>query len=219
MVNTPQKLGRNTIDLFADEHCERLRWLDAFEAQCTPRLLDELANYARRRLAFIARAGIPISPADAADVVSDAVTDTLDRRVTWDPTREALQLHLRDVIRWRVRDLRRQRRLVLVSSEPSAMSAAAPALTHEAIPDVEAIAAAGIAELRRVAGAHDDREVLRLIDAFVSGAVGRTALMHRSSLVGNNYDNARRRLHRYRTQVSPELRATVRALLASFVIP
>ena len=78
-------------------------WIEAFEAQATDDLYLRLKRYARARARLVAHAGRPIDAQYANDLVQDAIGDTFDGLLAWDPERVTLERHLQCAIHSRTR--------------------------------------------------------------------------------------------------------------------
>src|SRR5690348_5751842 len=62
-------------------------WIEAFEAQATEDLYLRIKRYARARARLVAHAGRPIDEQYTNDLVQDAIGDTFDGVLAWDPER------------------------------------------------------------------------------------------------------------------------------------
>ncbi|HEY6040090.1 MAG TPA: hypothetical protein VIV58_37665 [Kofleriaceae bacterium] len=78
-------------------------WIEAFEAQATEDLYLRLKRYARARARLVAHAGRPIDQQYTNDLVQDAIGDTFDGVLAWDPERVTLERHLQCAIHSRTR--------------------------------------------------------------------------------------------------------------------
>jgi len=78
-------------------------WIEAFEAQATDDLYLRLKRYARARARLVAHAGRAIDDQYANDLVQDAIGDTFDGVLAWDPERVTLERHLQCAIHSRTR--------------------------------------------------------------------------------------------------------------------
>jgi hypothetical protein len=72
-------------------------WLEAYEAQATPDLIERITRYADNRARLMGRSE------SGDDLASAALLDTLAGIVTWDPDRVSFFKHLQDVIDYRTR--------------------------------------------------------------------------------------------------------------------
>lgn len=171
--------------------------------------MQRARRYAARRAHGIGR----VTDHDyAGELVQDALADTLIGVLHWDPSAKTLQRHLYDAIKMRTHhDRKRARRFphesidaLTLDGEAEAMAEVDAALL-ERVPDAAddvALAAERVAKLRQlVAG---DRIVLRLLDALAAGATSKADIMRIAGLSNVAYDNARRRLRRFVTQLSDQ---------------
>jgi len=78
-------------------------WIEAFEAQATEDLYLRIKRYARARARLVAHAGRPIDEQYTNDLVQDAIGDTFDGVLAWDPERVTLERHLQCAIHSRTR--------------------------------------------------------------------------------------------------------------------
>jgi len=78
-------------------------WIEAFEAQATEELYQRVKRYARVRARLVAYAGRPIDELYINDLVQDAIGDTFDGVLAWDPERVTLERHLQCAIHSRTR--------------------------------------------------------------------------------------------------------------------
>ena len=182
-------------------------WTEAFNMQCTERMLNRARRFAARR---------PGSDAyDADELVHGVVLDTLRGLLGWDPTVRNLDVHLFAAIRRRaMRAVARAERFPHVSidvadddGESSVMDetdarllAEAPEATPETISRATGIAIA----LKQLAAGK--APVARLLDAFDSGAFTKNDVMRIARMTHAEYHNARRQLARLVDQLPDELK-------------
>jgi hypothetical protein len=76
-------------------------WLAAFKQQATADLMKRLKAYAASRLAGVGH-GVQVDMDYAEDLAAAAAHDTACGRVTWNPEKRKLELHLQNVIARRV---------------------------------------------------------------------------------------------------------------------
>lgn len=79
-------------------------WIDVYFQQATDALHERCRRHARWCLHAYR---LYDAPEDDDDLVQKALTDILGGHIQWDPTRRSLEDQVRDVIRYRVRDLKR----------------------------------------------------------------------------------------------------------------
>lgn len=162
-------------------------WRAAFEAQATAAALRRVARFAQRRARTVALFGGRSDAAYAAELVQDALADTLMGHVTWVPTRCALVQHLIAVVRSR-------------SRHEAARAARFPhEVFDDAAPAHGGTAAAPWAQLMvqqlAVAAAADDGEVGWLVAAYAAGQSRRDVLA--AGWSPQRYAAARKRLQRH----------------------
>ena len=181
-------------------------WIDAFESQATDELRKAAKRFARSRARFVAIAGGRVDDYYVSSLVQDVLTDTLFGVLTWDPSNKSLENHVFDAIRSRTaHDRARAKKLRHQSidafddrADTSAMMAELESSLeldkHQARPEAERFSAEVLAKLRELA--HDDRGVVRLIDAVQHGAVEPKDIMHVAGMSKKTYHKARIRLGR-----------------------
>jgi hypothetical protein len=185
-------------------------WFDAFEDQCTEEMMQRARRYAARRAHGI---GHVTDSYYAGELVQDALADTLIGVLHWDPSAKTLQRHLHDAIKMRTHhDRKRARRFPHESIDALTPDGEAEAIAEvdaallERVPDAfddpVALAAERVAKLRQLAAG--DRIVLRLLDALAAGATSKADILRVADLSNVAYDNARRRLRRFVTQLSDQ---------------
>jgi DNA-directed RNA polymerase specialized sigma24 family protein len=188
-------------------------WRSEFDRQATRETLEQATRAAHTRLREYAR-GAGADVADAEDLVMAALADTLSGELSWDPARESLVDHLCDAVRFRARNDAHRKRAVRTEPLDEDTTRASVAVdfdaTRGAPDDVDAVAADVVALLRELA--RDDRQVLRLVDAFARGITARADVMHATQMSATTYHNARRRLAHFAADLPARLRK--RALLA-----
>jgi hypothetical protein len=78
-------------------------WIEAFEAQATDELYQRVKRYARVRARLVAYGGRVVDELYINDLVQDAIGDTFDGVLAWDPERVTLERHLQCAIHSRTR--------------------------------------------------------------------------------------------------------------------
>lgn len=182
--------GREPTDI------ESEAWIEAFEKQNTPAMLSRCAAFAAQALGGVSVDSLPVR-----EIAHDVHTDTLMGRLAWDPEAKPLEQHLRDAIRWRVRDEKKRERRHVSLSAPAEEEEANSSLLgeidalqvrHPQEESAEARAERLLGELRSFVTT--DTEVLRLIDAYRDGARSQAEILARTSFSLTTYRNARERL-------------------------
>ncbi len=193
-------------------------WIDAFEAQaCVHGFEEKLLRFARRRAAMVAHAGRRIDELYARELVQDALEDTLEGVLAWDPERVTLDKHLYDAIRSRTRHdyVQAQRfphHAFDATDAPRALSAAVEtslASQRGSSSELAMAAERAVTEIRRIAAA--DADVLRLLDAYAAGATKKVDVLQVSDLTSKRYEAARKRMQRLVLQLPTAVREAVRA--------
>ena len=183
-------------------------WIDAFEAQCTEKLMQRARRYAERRARGLGRTTDGVY---AGELVQDALTDTAIGVLYWDPSAKTLQRHIHDAIKTRTNHDRAHAlkfpheglEVLNPDGEAEILAEADAALLERAqieSDETTELAAERLARLRQLA--RTDRAVLRLLDAFAMNATSRADVMRIAGLSAVAYDNARRRLRRLVVQLS-----------------
>ena len=180
-------------------------WIAAFEAETTALTLLQVRRFALRRGLGVARAGGRSDATYADELVQDALSDTIAGVVRWDPSRYRLAAHLIGVIRSRSRHERarsiRFRHETMSEHEIVFEGEVASERDH----DCAAVAQQALQALRDAS--QGDREVLKILDAYATGAVEKIDVLQASGLKPASYTRARKRLRRKTLQLAPELRA------------
>lgn len=187
----------------------------AFEAQATPALVARCEAFARLLVAGVMRCGGAVDSLSARELVLDALEDTLEQRVVWDPRAIALELHVFNVITSRARHrrihARRFPRASLSSPHTGALAEAEASLAQGDPGGEGALAAAREARAAEAlttlrALATGDRDVLRLLDAYAADATKKADVMRVARMSSRVYERTRKRLHTLVKKLSPELR-------------
>jgi hypothetical protein len=210
-IDTPQELGRNPSTLNTTENWPTAEFLAALKAQAKPDMMDDVIAYIAKRASWLQHQHGNGAKDLIAAMANDALSDTFTGRVTWDPMRCPLELHLKSVIRSRLsHDLERAENYEHLEVEDAAehdvhdamARAGKPALT--ATKKVSKYVLRFTDELRTQAA--DDEEVLKLLDLHLEGVTERRHICHRACMKPAEYHNAFRRLKRLADKISPELR-------------
>ncbi|HEY4177986.1 MAG TPA: hypothetical protein VGM90_14160 [Kofleriaceae bacterium] len=195
-------------------------WIDAFERQSSAKGFEErLKRFARMRANMVARSGRRVDELYTRELVQDALDDTLEGILSWDPERVTLDKHLMDSIRSRTRhdfvhatrfphasfDVNDAPRSQVVEVE-RALAAANDDAHHAR---VVSAAQRTVSELRGLAAS--DADVLRLLDAFEAEATKKVDVLRISGMTSKRYEAARKRMQRLVLQLSAETRDAIRA--------
>jgi hypothetical protein len=177
-------------------------WIEAFERQNTDEMRKRAQRFARMRARFVARAGGRGDDQYAAELVHDALTDTLFGVLTWDPAVVSLEVHVFGAVRFRtkndrVRALRFRHQSIDASDAAAVMCEVESTLaaTHNA-PSAESLAfsAEVLDQVRDLAA--DDSAILRIVDAVAQGASAPREIMSVAEMSEKTWRKARLRLAR-----------------------
>jgi hypothetical protein len=182
-------------------------WLDEYTKQLTDELYEKATRYATLRADMVLKAGGHI---DVDDLVEDAIADTFDGTLVWDPTKCPLWFQVKFAIKSRsrhafVRALK-QRRMSFHPHEPSPeLLAAEKALAdrHDADRAAKDFADQLIGALRAIA--REDRDAQLLLDAYDAQSFTPQEVMATTRMTTKRLRNARLRLGRYRQRLPQEL--------------
>jgi hypothetical protein len=157
---------------------------------------------------------------DAEDLVQRTITATCEGRLAWDPDKVGLRAHLRDKIRLACRRLRRRRRLVIDTIELDVAEPNDPVWRDGALITEGPEASVMITDMARHVEAElwrlaeGDQVALRVLAAMSEGDVTTNELVEATGLSARAIENAKARLQRLGSKVSPELLADIRAELS-----
>ena len=194
-------------------------WIDAFDKQSTARGFEErLKRFARMRANMVAHAGRRVDDFYARELVQDAIDDTLEGVLTWDPARASLEQHLFGAIQSRTRhDYVQAQKFQHHSFDAATASprlladveTSLAASSTAASIDMSDATTRALTEIRRIAA--NDADVLRLVDAYVQGATKKLDVLSASAMNSKRYEAARKRLHRLVKQLPSDVRDPLRA--------
>lgn len=219
-TNTLQTLQRTENDDLStsrsNEHKARL-WRAAFNAQCTPDMMDDVTSYAVKHASWIENRTGRRDPDRVEDLVHDAITDTLAGTVAWEPSRCSLALHLKSVIRSRVtHELERAEQFEHVDvgavheeDVSNAMAATARSTTGG---ELDRYADDFERRLRELAAG--DEGALALIELYRQGATEKREVCMLGKMKAADYHNAHRRLKRLVEKLPENLRTAAIAEMA-----
>jgi hypothetical protein len=177
-------------------------WIEAFDRQNTEDMRKRALRFARSRARFVARAGGRGDDQYAAELVHDALTDTLFGVLTWDPAVVSLETHVFGAVRHRskndrVRALRFRHQSIDASDSAGVMCEVETTLAaaHGA-PSAESLAfsAQVLDQVRDLAA--DDSAILRIVDAVAQGASAPREIMSVADMSEKTWRKARLRLAR-----------------------
>lgn len=201
-------------------------WRKAFEKQATRAMLDKVNRIARARLGVYCGGKHRVQDSDVDDIVIAALGDTWGGTLRWAPEQKTLFAHLKDAVKYRVRNeakLARKRRKHDEFEEDDrgeslagqiAPGAIAPTIVTRDARD-ESIGSAAdlvIAALRPIAAR--DAEVTWILDALSKRLVDRNDVIEETGMTIPEYNNAWRRLGRMVRELPAQLRDHALAALA-----
>jgi hypothetical protein len=219
-TNTLQPLQRTANDnqstSGSNEHKARL-WRAAFNAQCTPDMMDDVTAYATKHASWIDNRTGRHDPDRVEDLVHDALTDTFAGTVAWEPSRCSLALHLKSVIRSRVtHELERAEQFehidVGTAHEEDVSSSMAATARSTTGSELDRFADEFERRLRELAAGDDG--ALVLIDLYREGVTEKREVCLRAKMKAADYHNAHRRLKRLVEKLPENLRTAAIAEMA-----
>jgi hypothetical protein len=180
-------------------------WIDAFDTQCTSEMLKRLQRFAAWWARILGGESAGNDAYYAEELVQNALGDTLEGVLRWDPKSGDLEPFLIDVIRLRARrDRKRARRHQHVSIDELGLDGSLS--SPELIEDADTIVTAMTRTMTRLrALSADDSLAQRFLDAVDQEATTRVEVMRIGGLTSDQYHNTRRRLARLITQLEPDL--------------
>lgn len=201
--DTAQQLCRTPETFHPDE-----AWIEAFEHQNTDELRKRAKRFARSRARFVARAGGRGDDFYAAELVHDALTDTLLGVLSWNPDVVSLETHVFGAIRCRtkndrIRALRFRHCSIDASDAGGVMTELESSLSAQqavASPESLRFSTEVLDQVRELAG--DDAPILRIVDAIALGASEPKEIMSLATMSEKTYKKARLRLGRLVEQLS-----------------
>jgi hypothetical protein len=217
-TDTPQELGRtaNTQNTpIAGEEWPTVEFLAAFKAQANQDMMDDVVAYIAKRATWLKHQHEDRVNDVIREMVTDALGDTFEGRITWDPLRCPLALHIKSTIRSRLcKDLERAENWenvdVYEAPEGEVEDAflrddkPAPTATKKVSKYVQRFTDALRAE------AADDPVVLKIIDLHLQDITDRRHICHMTGMRPADYHNAFRRLKRLADKIPADLRAAAR---------
>lgn len=199
-MHTAPVTGRDTeieIEAFAADDT----WTDEFEKQLTPQLIDRLRSYARPRAFAVASAGRKVDEYYARELVQDAIGDTWNGVLTWEPNRCSLEFHLVRAIQSRTDKHRKH-----AEENPQDAIGDETGASRRAERDASGLVADPDLAVRRVfahetmaqlrAAAAEDTAVLRVLGAYDAGAQTKEDVLAIAKMKERTYHNAHIRLKR-----------------------
>jgi hypothetical protein len=217
-TDTPQELGRTAnmqSTSIAGDDWPTAEFLAAFKAQAKQDMMDDVVAYVAKRATWLEHQHGDRVDDVIFEMVNDALGDTFEGRITWDPLRCPLELHLKSTIRSRLaKELERAENYAVTEIDEAPEHDVNEAMLRDSKPSLTATKKVSkyvtrfTDELRRQAA--DDEAVLKIIDLHLQDITDRRHICHMTGMRPADYHNAFRRLKRLADRVSPELRAAAR---------
>lgn len=204
-TDTTQQLGRTEEDVTRDA-----AWEQAFLAQLTHELADSVAAFAKRRAGWLQGKSGRKDDYQWKELYQDAITDTWTGKVTWDPAKAPLDLHLKRVIRSRTTmQMKHLTRFPRVSTYGARLEleldmSESMARACERGPDLGRHVDEVIAALHELAAG--DAAVTKILDCFGNGLTDRRDIVRATGMPAPTYDSARRRLLGFVDQLPQNVR-------------
>lgn len=209
-----------------DEFTPTESWRASFEKQANQKTLERLHRIARARLGAYSGGRQNVQDCDVDDIVIAALGDTWSGILKWDPTAKPLFAHMKDAIKFRVRNdaklARRRRKHDELDEDERGETFAGQIAAGAIVPTVEtsdhreehlgSIADGVIEELRPLATR--DAEVTSLLDALSKRVLDRDDLLEETGMTIPEYNNAWRRLGRLVRELPAQLHHDALAALA-----
>ncbi len=192
-------------------------WVDQFEKQLTPALIDRLRNYARPKAFSVAAAGRKVDDYYVRELVQDVIGNTWTGVTRWDPGQCSLEQHLLLAIKaLAYNDKRRAKRNphdALGDETDASRAAEEDASSLVADPQHSSrrvFAQQTMAQIRSAAA--EDKPVLWMLDAYEAGAQCKDDVLVFTRMKARTYHNAHIRLKRIvrnmtDATLAPKLRA------------
>ena len=196
--------------------------LAAFRAQATPELYKAAERSARKWAQLPRRAGRRVDNLYIRELVNDAIQDTWTGALQWDPERQTLLQHIRDVIRGRAwNDARQARRFPHVAWNAAANDESSDRIEIQILeartddqldaPVLALLIQELAAELREHVA--DNPAARAILDCWADGVVECDEILSRTGLSRNKFKAGRRRLLSCTRLLPDELRDAARDFL------
>lgn len=194
-------------------------WRAALREQSTPKTMQAALKCAEIEIGRLHKLGI-VFPWDAEDLVQKTITATCEGRLAWDPETVGLRAHLRDKIRLACRRVFHRPRIPIETVELDGVELHDPVWSDGAMITDSPEASTLITDMARHVEAElwrlaqGDQVALRVLAAMSEGDVTTNELVEATGLSARAIENAKARLQRLGSKVSPELLANLRAELS-----
>ncbi len=209
-----------------DDYTPNESWRASFEKQANARTLEKLNRIARARLGAYSGGRSNVLDDDVDDVVIAALGDTWSGVLAWDPTAKTLFAHLKDAIKYRVRNdaklARRRRKHDEIDEDERGETFAGQIAAGAVVPTVDTsdvrnellseVVDGVIFRLRPFAS--DDPDVSALLDALAKRMVDRNDVLEVTGMNAPELNNSWRRLGRMVRELPAQLRDQALAALS-----
>lgn len=183
-------------------------WIEAFDRQNTDDMRMRATRFARSRARFVARAGGRADDLYIAELVHDALADTLLGVLTWDPAVVSLEVHVFGAIRSRTKNDRlralRFRHHSLDAGDTSGVMCEVESslAAGQGMASAESLlfSAEVLDQVRGLAAG--DSAILQIVDAIAEGASTPAEIMSVAQMAEKTWRKARLRLARLVEQLS-----------------
>jgi hypothetical protein len=209
-----------------DEFTPSESWRASFEKQANGRTLEKLNRIALARLAAYSGGKQNVQDSDVDDVVISALGDTWTGVLAWDPSAKTLFAHLKDAIKYRVRNgaklTRKRRKHDELDEDERGETFSGHIAAGAVVPTVEtsdqrqellADVADEVIE-RLSAQALNDPDVLSLLAALAKRVVDRNDVLEETGMNLHELNKAWRRLGRMVRELPANLRDRALAALS-----
>ena len=171
------------------------------EESLTPESMSALHGYAKKRCRTLRILGVRLGSEVPADLVAQAIADTLAGQLTWRPSACKLTTHLIQTIKTRTHKLMKGQRSIQHIYPENDNAWEAITTDHAPPPDKHHLLheelANLLAEIETEFATRGDRDVLNITAAWRSGHLARADVVASAEMIPTAYDNARARIHRW----------------------
>ncbi|MGE0402459.1 MAG: hypothetical protein AB7T06_37500 [Kofleriaceae bacterium] len=226
MKLSPDEIQQCAVATQREEFTPTESWRASFEKQANGRTLEKLYRIARARLGAYSGGRSNVHDDDVDDVVIAALGDTWSGVLTWDPTAKTLFAHLKDAIKYRVRNeaklSRKRRKHDEIDEDERGETFAGQIAAGAVVPTVESTDVRNELLSEVVDGvlfrlrphASDDPDVSALLDALAKRIVDRNDVLEETGMNAPELNNSWRRLGRMVRELPAQLRDDALAALS-----
>lgn len=201
-------------------------WRASFEKQANGRTLEKLNRIARARLGAYSGGKPNVQDCDVDDIVIGALGDTWTGVLAWDPSAKTLFAHLKDAIKYRVRNgaklTRKRRKHDELDEDERGETFSGQIAAGAIVPTVETtdqrqeqLSEVADEVIERLSShALNDPDVLSLLAALAKRIVDRNDVLEETGMNVPELNNAWRRLGRIVRELPAQLRDQALAVLS-----